>query len=150
MARLKRFKNKNNSNQTNSILNYVKIKKEINANSSSIAPRSVVSSIQNQQDQNKHRTYEFESKKWQTNVKFETIRDLNKEMKKFIQQRFGKLEYETKSIRELQRKDILFMTKLREAFELRGSRTVKCEQIWPRVQNSNRTRRYHLQKKFKH
>ena len=74
---------------------------------------------------------------------------MNKEIKLFVVQRFGKLDYETKSIKELQKKDILFMTKLREAFEIRGIKTVKRDQIWSRVQNSNRTRRYNLKKRFR-
>ena len=41
------------------------------------------------------------------------------------------------------------MTKLREAFEIRGIKTVKRDQIWSRVQNSNRTRRYNLKKRLR-
>lgn len=153
MNRFKRSKNKSITNQSNSILNYIKIKKEINNNNGLINEQQFLQSSLPVSIPlvltKKHELYEFETKKWQTDLKFNTIRDLNKEIKLFVIQRFGKLDYETKSIKELQKKDILFMTKLREAFEIRGIKTVKRDQIWSRVQNSNRTRRYNLKKRFR-
>jgi hypothetical protein len=151
MNRFKRSKNTITS-QSNSILNYIKIKKEINNNGLNDGQQFLQSSLPVSIPlvlTKKHELYEFETKKWQTDLKFNTIRDLNKEIKLFVIQRFGKLDYETKSIKELQKKDILFMTKLREAFEIRGINTVKRDQIWSRVQNSNRTRRYNLKKRFR-
>ena len=151
MNRFKRSKNTITS-QSNSILNYIKIKKEINNNNGLNEQQFLQSSLSVSIPlvlTKKNELYEFETKKWQTDLKFNTIRDLNKEIKLFVIQRFGKLDYETKSIKELQKKDILFMTKLREAFEIRGIKTVKREQMWSRVQNSNRTRRYNLKKRFR-
>lgn len=88
MNRFKRSKNKSITNQSNSILNYIKIKKEINNNNGLINEQQFLQSSLPVSIPlvltKKHELYEFETKKWQTDLKFNTIRDLNKEIKLFV------------------------------------------------------------------
>jgi len=159
-------KSNNKFIQSNTIKRYVKIKKEIVelaplafsnefhsgvsvSTSTQTDTNQTNESKQDDSQQNSMGIFEFESRKWLNSLKFRSIKDLNKVLRIFLIQRFGTNAYDTKSIQELENLDIEFMTRLRACFEIRGTYAIPTQLIWPKIRNSNRTRRYNFRKKNK-
>lgn len=129
------------------ILKYVKIKKEITNNDPSRAILPDIfepNRLDSNQNTNKDKTkrYGFDTTKWQKSNQFKNMRELNRHVKIFLIERFGQNDYDTKLIQDLESNDSDFMTRLRASFETRGVETLPIESIWTKVKHSNKARIY--------